>query len=417
MRPMMKRLLLSLIMLLLVCFVPSTGSAKKKKHVPSDLAMSHNNQGVQYLATNDIEKAEWEFKTAAEMDPKYPEAWNNLGLVYKYKGEYPQAIEALKQAIKADAKWASPYNHLGAVQLSRGNIIEAIEKITKATKLDKKYADAFYNLGLCYREYVRRGQDIEGNRKKAIAAFKKATGIDPRLYHAHSDLGDVYREIGQWEKAIIRYRLAIETKPDDPEPWNKLGSLYLEKGDTERSQAAFAKAHTLSSGGGSIPAVSQKSHQESRIKYGESLLNQGELNKALELFLKICQESPRDEKAFFDLGYTYFLLKRYTDAKEAYAKAREINPDFVEANFNLGMTYLALEDRPSAIKEFKNALVINPHHARSLFNLGMLFNESKNNREASRYLCVFIKDKPAEFQKEVEIAKKVTQAGGGCSGF
>ncbi|MBI1910158.1 MAG: tetratricopeptide repeat protein [Deltaproteobacteria bacterium] len=408
--------LIPLIVLVLL-FSSTSFAARKKKHIPSDLAMSHNNQGVKYLAVNDLDKAEWEFKTASEMDPKFAEAWNNLGLVYKYKGDYPNALESLRKAAKADSKWASPHNHLGAVYLAMGNIPEAISSISKAIQKDKKYADAHYNLGLCYREYVHQGRNPDGFRKKAIASFKKATDIEPRLYHAHSDLGDVYREQGEWEKAIIRYRLAIETKPDDPEPWNKLGSLYMEKGDAERAQAAFAKATALGGQAKNVGVTTAASSEENRLKYGEALLQEGSLDQALQIFLKITGENPRNEKGWFDLGYTYTLRQNYPEARQAYLRAREINPDFIEAHFNLAMTDLALGDKQSAAANFRAALAVDAHHARSLYNLGILFHEAGDGREANRYLCLFTKDRPEEFPKELEIAKKVIKANGGCGGL
>lgn len=383
----------------------------KPKYVPPSLAMSHNNRGVQYLAQTDLDKAEWEFKTAAEMDPKYAEAWNNLGLVYKYKADYPKALHFLERATKANPKWASPYNHLGAVYISMGEIGQAIPYIKKAIEKDKKYADAYYNLGVCYHEMVRLGVSPDQNRKKAIKAMKKATDLDEFLYHAHSDLGDMYREVQDWESALIRYRLAIETRPNDAEFWIKLATLYMEMKDPERAEPAFARAQQIEMQNGS-----QAQDSEALLGYGEALTQSGKAQEAIPIFEFITRNDPNSERAYFSLGYAHYQAGNYNEAVSAYQRALHLNPDFVEASYNLGLAYASLGDRKNAIHAYQNALAADPHHARTLYNLGMLYHDRGDLAGARKNLCRFIDEKPEQYAKEIQIARQIAREDGGCSG-
>ncbi|MDO8643988.1 MAG: tetratricopeptide repeat protein [bacterium] len=400
---------LVLILLLIVSVGNGCAGSRKKEKIPSTLAVSHNNQGVRYLAEENLDKAEWEFKTAAEMQPTYAEAWNNLGLVYKYRGNYKDALINLEKATQASPKWAAPYNHIGATYLAMGEVGKAIQYIQRAIEKDKKFADAYYNLGLCYRALIGLDKSPEKSRDNAIKAFKKATDLDPLLYHGHSDLGDLYREKGDWEKAVIRYRLAIETNPESPEGWFKLGALYQEMGDPQRAQEAFAKAYQKGGASGGVGLGA-----EARLQYGEALIGAGEYDKALLFFEKITNEEPKNERAFFNLGYTYFQMKRYSEAAREYGKAIELNPDFIEAYFNLGMTYKMLEDTGGAIQAFEKALVIDPKSPPTLYNLGMIHQESGNGSEANHFLCQFIELKLKAYEAEVEIARKTVKGNGGC---
>src|SRR5262249_54045563 len=159
---------------------------------------------------------------------------SNLGLIYKFKGQFPLAIGELETAIKLKPKWAAPYSHLGAVYLATGDYDKAIKILTKATDLDKKFADAYYNLGLVYLARSQKSGDPKKDWQSAAMALQQATTIDTRLYSAHLDLADTYRKLGELEKAILRYRLAIETNPKDPEPWRHLAELYKQTGDEQK---------------------------------------------------------------------------------------------------------------------------------------------------------------------------------------
>jgi tetratricopeptide (TPR) repeat protein len=151
----MKKILL--ICLALIFIAPVVYA--KKPTLPTERAVYHNNQGVSYLNKNDLERAEFEFKTAIELSPEYVEAFNNLGIIYKIQGKYNLAIENFKRAIQLDKKYADAYSHLGAVYLEQGNVDEAIDQMKKGLKRDATIPDIHYNLGLAYLEKTKQSKD------------------------------------------------------------------------------------------------------------------------------------------------------------------------------------------------------------------------------------------------------------------
>lgn len=374
-----------------------------KKHVPLDLAVFHNNQGVTYLSKNDLDRAEVEFKTAAELDPLYAEAHNNLGLIYKYKGHYDLAIGQLEKAIKLKPKWAAPYNHLGAVYLAKGELERAVVNIKKATEQDKKFADAFANLGVVYLEKAKKARDPKPDWKKAVHAFQKATTLDTRLFHAHMDLADTYRKLGELEKAILRYRVAIETNPEDPTAWEHLGELYVATGDSAKAEECFEKVRMM----GPIS-------EETLLQMGEGSLKQKKIPEALVLFNRALEANPRNPMTYFDIGFALTSIGKLPQAISAYQRAIALRPDFFEAYFNLGDTFSKIGDLRGAIQSFQQALRLRQDHPESLFQLADLYNRALNPQGALEAYCRFLQVAKGSLKEEVKKAKTALKQLGEC---
>lgn len=409
---------LALSLIFFLCF--STGAlAKKKITKPTDRAVYHSNQGVSYLNRNDLERAEFEFKTAIELSPEYVEAYNNLGIVYKLKGNYPLAEANFKRAIELDKHYAQAYSHLGAVYLAEGKIDDAIKTTKQGLKKDGTIADAHYNLGLAYLEKTRRDKDRSWVGL-AEDEFKRATELNPNLVHVHKKLAEVYQSLGEYELAVIRYRLALGNEPANPEIWNKLGHLYLEKGDNIQAQNCFQKAAEL---GGTPQGASSGAAQDSGMQMGLFYLKEKRYQEAINEFKKVAEKNPLDEKAWYRVGTTYLTwaeeehAKRnnteasrlYGEAAAALKKAKEVNPQFSDAPYNLGLTYLKQGKTLDAQKEWEYTVTIDPKHARALYNLGLVYQGAGRMNDGLNMFCRFIAAAGNQYQVEVTAARQAVE--------
>lgn len=61
---------------------------------------NHNNLGDLYGRRGDLERAEWHFKKAIEINPHYADAMHNLANTYVQMGRYDEAIELYQEALK-----------------------------------------------------------------------------------------------------------------------------------------------------------------------------------------------------------------------------------------------------------------------------------------------------------------------------
>lgn len=398
----MKRIF-SLLTLLAVIFAgPSLAIAKKKINKPTERAVYHNNQGVISLNGGDLQRAEFEFKTAIELSSQYVEAYNNLGIVEKTKGNFSEAIRNFQRAISLDKKYAAAYIHLGTVYFAQGQLDEAVAIIRKGLKQNNTLADGHYNLGLVYLEKARRLKDREIARE-AEGQFKKATELNPNLVYVHELLGDVYRDVGELELASIRYRLALGDEPRNEKLWVKLGNLYLQMEDKPRAANCFQKILELNA-----------SSVEGHMQMGLYLLEQGKLVEAHHEFFSVVTLNPMSELGWYRLGLVEFTQEQYDEAEKNFRKALEINPLLADAGYNLGLVALKQERYDVAKKAWQEVLKSNANHARTLYNLGVLHQLLGEKSQSTTYLCRFLNVAGSAFIAEQASARKMLPENASC---
>ena len=73
---------------------------------------------------------------------------------------------------------------------------------------DPRHAPALHLLGILAGE--------AGRPDVAIELIGRAIGIAPRVADYHNNLGESYRRLGQWDKAVVSLRRAIELNRVQP---------------------------------------------------------------------------------------------------------------------------------------------------------------------------------------------------------
>ncbi len=92
--------------------------------------------------------------------------------------------------------------------------------------------------------------------------------------------------------------------------------------------------------------------------------------------------NPKNDFAWFGLGYAQDVLERHTEAIDAYRQAISINPEFADAWNNIGLLYSKLSRKTEAINAYRQAIRINPEFADALYNLGIIYGELKRYTDA-----------------------------------
>jgi tetratricopeptide (TPR) repeat protein len=404
----MKRILA--IIIVFTC-VAAPLEARKKITKPTARAVYHNNQGVTFLNKNDFERAEFEFKTAIELSPQYVEAYNNLGIVYKIQGKLGLAKQMFERAIKLDKKYAAAYSHLGAVLLTQGDVDGAIKQMKKGLKRDATIADIHYNLGLAYVEKTKR--DKKSYIEEAEKELSIATELDPNLPHAHAVLAKVYYDTGEYEKAVIRYRLALGNEPKDVELWQALGQTYLAKGEPLLAQNCFQKALEM-----------QPESKENHLGLGLFYLNEKRYEESINEFKAVVTLDPSSEVGWYRLGTAWLLrgdaagstspkAKRYyAEAATALAKAKKINPQSADASYNLGLIYLKQGKKLDAQNEWEYTTSVQNKYAPALYNLANLYRGSGREGEALALYCRFLSASSGKYPTEEGVARQAIQSRG-----
>lgn len=127
-----------------------------------------------------------------------------LGLCH-LAAEKPQpALNYFKQALKLDPNpqdIPSIYSYMGVALKDMGQYREALTVLKEGEKLDNERTD-FYNLmGFCHFKLKEH--------EKAIEHFKKVIQLNPASAIDYANIASNYRDMGQKEKAIRYYEMAL----------------------------------------------------------------------------------------------------------------------------------------------------------------------------------------------------------------
>ncbi len=100
-------------------------------------ALSHYNQGVKFIESQDYQSAAAEFRAALTLQPVYPEAQENLAISLYYARDFKEAIKEARKAVKLyDNKRANSYDILGRALYDDRQYMEAAQSFRKALELD-----------------------------------------------------------------------------------------------------------------------------------------------------------------------------------------------------------------------------------------------------------------------------------------
>ena len=198
-------------------------------------------------------------------------ALNDNGLNLFYQSRYEEAIQAFEESIRVDPYYAQPWNNIGNILVIQSKYDDSIQAFEEAISLDPKYADPWCGKGLALYNL--------GDYDEAIQAFDEAIRLDPGFALAWNNKGVTLAAQGKYDEAILIYDEIIGFDSENVDAWNNKGLAFGIKGE-----------------------------------YAESL----------RCFEEAINRDPTDVAAWSNKGYVLELLSRTSEAKVAYAKAREL---------------------------------------------------------------------------------------------
>jgi len=118
-----------------------------------------------------------------------------------------------------------------------------------------------------------------------------------------------------------------------------------------------------------IMACGKKGNADQYFTEGAKCIEQGQNDKAIELYRRGIELEPKSAMGYNLLGMAYrFKFNQSGDQEwrkkeiESFEKAIELAPDFAVALVNLGATYYYSGDKGKAVPYFKHALEVYPEH-------------------------------------------------------
>ena len=115
---------------------------------------------------------------------------------------------------------------------------------------------------------------------------------------------------------------------------------------------------------------------------GESAL---EAEPDITALVDRAEAEPEDPTLQYQLGNALFDLRRYPEARTAYANAVALDADFADAHTNLGLTYRLLSDLPNALNHYRMSLALQPNDITTLQNIIIVLRLQGAYEAAARY--------------------------------
>lgn len=119
------------------------------------------------------------------------------------------------------------------------------------------------------------------------------------------------------------------------------------------------------------------------VNLGVELLDQHDIDAALNMFNKAIKLNSSYCMAYFNKGVAYFRLKEYSKAIEYVNKAIQLNP-MLDPDYHAtkGLILIKLQNYLEAIRCFHQAILIDPNHFDAYLNRGICLNNLKKYFEA-----------------------------------
>jgi tetratricopeptide (TPR) repeat protein len=293
--------------LILMIAVIALGQTNKRTS-----AYNYHRYGKLDLAKEAIDECVQDEKTI--MDAK---SWFYRGNIYY---DIAMSTDTNFKKLDPDPLKVAYESYMKAKELdTKGEFTEDINKFTLAV------AEGYYNLGvISYNEQDFKGSAL--NFEKAFNINQSFGRVDTTaLYNAA-----VAANIGQeYQLAKQYYQQVIVLGYQKPDIYSSLAEIYKFEGDTAMAVKTVEKGREM------FPNDFNLLVSEINI-----YLATNEKEKAKEDLLIALEMDKTNPSIFFAVGTIYDQLGELDKAVDAYLKAIELNPGYFEANYNLGALYV-----------------------------------------------------------------------------
>lgn len=193
---------------------------------------------------------------------------------------------------------------------------------------------------------------------------------------SHYIMGVLYEDLGDVDRAIREYKLALRVERESAVIHLNLASGYIKKSDFPKAIEELKIAALLD------PQAIEP-HAILAILYStqdKTDLATGEYERALKNASLL---QPSNIDIYKNLGLIYLRQKRFKDAEQVYRVLVGLMPESEEAHLCLGSVYSELKQNELSEQELKRALALKPDYHPALNALGYLYVEwSKNLDQA-----------------------------------
>ena len=206
--------------------------------------------------------------------------------------------------------------------------------------------------------------------------------------------GVAFFQHGFLDQAEQSFKQVIAAKPDDPDAYYNLGTLYLRRNSLQEAQQYLEKTVKL-----------RPNYPEAWNNLGMIAAQGGQEEEAIRNFQQSLQLRPSYATALLNLGNVYRRQGNFEEAETLLKGAFDSEPKNPEVNYSLGMLYARRNRAGQAEQYFRNAIKLRPEYADALNNLGVLFIQQQRYPEAEEKFKACIQQAPNFDQAYLNLAR------------
>ena len=199
---------------------------------------------------------------------------------------------------------------------------------------------------------------------------------------------------GYLDQAVASFQQVITAKPNEPEAYYNLGTLYLRKNAFAEGRQYLEQTVKL-----------RPNYPEAWNNLGMIAAQQGQTDDAIRNFQHSLDQRPDYAIALLNLGNVYRRQGNVAEAEKVLKRALELEPENPEVHYNLGMLYARQEQLPLASQYLQRAVTLRPDYPDALNNLGVFFVREERYPEAEEKFTTCIRVAPNFDQAYLNLAR------------
>jgi tetratricopeptide (TPR) repeat protein len=166
--------------------------------------------------------------------PNSARVWFALGTARLLDGNLTDAESALRTSLQFDPRLDLAYVVLGQGYLEVGQWNDLLRTAESLIALNPRNAAGYYYKAAA----LLRTQSGEQGQREIESLLRKATALDPADPAARYELAKLLLDRGEKQAALAELEATVRANPDYGQAYYQLFRLYLEYGQTEKSQQA-----------------------------------------------------------------------------------------------------------------------------------------------------------------------------------
>ena len=281
---------------------------------------------------------------------------------FRYVNEYKDILFAYNSRIK------EYIFHIGVKNLMKEKIDKAMICFRALLIIDKDNVEGLFNYGISLEEKAKEFFKLENKEKgdvflrEAVKRVETILDISPEYSLAYYKLGYYYKYYGEflrarliWEKFMVldkdgerkqEIREELDIIEDDSDYEEGCNLLF-----SGRYKEAIEKFINLKGG-----------HSWWNLNYmiGLSYKGIGDINKAIEYFIKALELNENEVNIYNELGICLFSIGNFEEAIEIFTRGVEIDRKDYKIICNRGIAYFQLGMIEKSIEDIDKAYKINP---------------------------------------------------------